>query len=110
LRALLIFVALTPAKRARQQADPHRPRLRPRRPTGSSRLCGAAAADDVADSILVIAVRGDDGGRGVGATDDDDVAPNQKSANNDSLKRKGAGAAGDLTIVRPLSCCVEMPA
>jgi hypothetical protein len=28
-------------------------------------------------------------------------APNRKSANNNSLKRKGDGAAGDLIIVRP---------
>jgi len=40
--------------------------------TGSSRLGGAAGADDVADSILVIAVREDDGARAAGATGDDD--------------------------------------
>jgi hypothetical protein len=38
-------------------------------PTRSSRLGGAAAADDVADSILVISLCGDDGARTIGANE-----------------------------------------
>ena len=54
--------------RRRQKTDLPRPRS-----IWLSRLSGAAAADDVADSILRIADRGGDGARAVGATDDDDV-------------------------------------
>jgi hypothetical protein len=50
-----------------------------------ARPCAAASArPGEADVIIIIIGR-----------------PEPESANNNSLKRKGAGTAGDLTIVRP---------